>query len=627
MDGEDLGAPDLATPGHDGSEPVDDLSPSADLTPTVDLTPTCVGAADGTACANGGLCQNHICSPCADGMDAQCTAAYGSAYVCVVGGCVPGDCHVNSDCPTGKICDVTRPNFCDNGCASNSDCPNGKFCNGLQQCSGCALDSDCDLLGTGYLCNTATSTCVANTCSGSATCTANASDYCCGSTCVFGNCCSADGASADTLCKGATRLNNALATCVDNQCTACAAVTNSVYYVDPVNGVDATATGNNSVTAGCAFKTIKRALAVVGNPNTAATILIMSDVPVANAETNLKVGKNITIQGMTRTTKVALSSGGFGFQIAQSGAHLTSLVIDGGNAVSDGVILQLVSPSPTPAPLLDAITIQNMTRTGVNVRQASKLTIGADFISQNNGGTVPEGGGLVVMDAGSLVTIHQSNAALMPIVFKNNSNGLVVMNDGAVNLVGAVAADGTGTISFSNNKNDGILFDAGSSKSSNSLDGIVANSNGIGGDLRYGAGLQLANTGAAMKLRRSTLIGNNVAGVRVRVGTGQLGLMDLGGAPIAAGGNTDNGANTLQSSTLSNRTGICMEQPSGATKLPARGNKFLGGIDCTASTSTLNEVMLLGKCEDLTMGKPGMPATFSDIAWFAASSVDVSTCH
>jgi hypothetical protein len=75
---------------------------------------------------------------------------------------------------------------------------------------------------------------------------------------------------------------------------------------------------------------------------------------------------------------------------------------------------------------------------------------------------------------------------------------------------------------------------------------------------------------------------------------------------------------------LSNQTGICLEESSSSVKLPARGNKFLGGRDCSISTATLSEVVLPGACEELLKLTP---VTFSDVAWITAGSVDVSTCH
>ena len=56
--------------------------------------------------------------------------------------------------------------------------------------------------------------------------------------------------------------------CVNNSCTGCAAATGNKYYVDPVNGSDATATGSGIAggiaNPSCSFRTVTRALQVVG---------------------------------------------------------------------------------------------------------------------------------------------------------------------------------------------------------------------------------------------------------------------------------------------------------------------------------------------------------------------------
>ena len=56
---------------------------------------------------------------------------------------------------------------------------------------------------------------------------------------------------------------------MNNSCTGCAAATGNKYYVDPMNGDDATATGSGIVggvaNPSCSFQTVTRALQVVGS--------------------------------------------------------------------------------------------------------------------------------------------------------------------------------------------------------------------------------------------------------------------------------------------------------------------------------------------------------------------------
>jgi hypothetical protein len=135
-----------------------------------------------TACtlgATAGLCVSGSCAACNSPADnAHCTAAYGAgttSYVCdSAGSCVPGNCNADADCSgasAGEICGLTTANVC-------GKCVNDGQCQG---------DAN---YGAGTICNTTTGACVAATCTAnSSACGANTSDFCCGLTCVPGNCC------------------------------------------------------------------------------------------------------------------------------------------------------------------------------------------------------------------------------------------------------------------------------------------------------------------------------------------------------------------------------------------------------------------------------------------------------
>ena len=87
--------------------------------------------------------------------------------------------------------------------------------------------------------------------------------------CTPGNCC----VDADCAPLGAVYR------CVNNSCTGCAPATGNKYYVDPVNGSDASATGSGMVggvaNPSCSFRTVTHALQVVGGFAVAGTQIIV----------------------------------------------------------------------------------------------------------------------------------------------------------------------------------------------------------------------------------------------------------------------------------------------------------------------------------------------------------------
>src|SRR5581483_9077292 len=111
----DTGLPsDLSTP-LDFSTAIDlagaDLTTPPDLTPQPDLVAVCAPGVACTVAASGkmGLCPvPGACAACTDvADDANCNAVYGapgSPYLCLSGGCVPGNCRTSADCSGGQVC-------------------------------------------------------------------------------------------------------------------------------------------------------------------------------------------------------------------------------------------------------------------------------------------------------------------------------------------------------------------------------------------------------------------------------------------------------------------------------------------------------------------------------------------
>src|SRR5262249_26260713 len=155
--------------------------------------------------------------------------------------------------------------------------------------------------------------CVSSACSTSGACAANGGDFCCNSVCTPGNCC------ADLDCTSNPAFGASYA-CVNNQCTGCSAVTGNKYFVDPVNGNDATATGsgfNGAVAnAACSFKTVTKALQVAGSFAAAGTQIIVvgsasQTVALAASETlPLLVPANVTITTKTGPISLTLPASG-----------------------------------------------------------------------------------------------------------------------------------------------------------------------------------------------------------------------------------------------------------------------------------------------------------------------------
>ena len=165
-----------------------------------------------TDCAAGQICATsttHTCGAC--GTDAQCTsdARYGTGNICYQGNCQVGNCHAASgDCSganAGRLCGVTTPLVC-GACASPTrSAPADPF------------------YGTSTICNTTAGAnqgrCVSAACGTNSTvCAGNTADFCCGSTCVAGNCCN------NTDCANNPMFGAGYA-CTGNSCSRCDAIT------------------------------------------------------------------------------------------------------------------------------------------------------------------------------------------------------------------------------------------------------------------------------------------------------------------------------------------------------------------------------------------------------------------
>ena len=555
---------------------------------------------DGTA----GLCRSGSCLPCVDSVDdAACTAAYGGAsasYLCLAGICTPGDCRTDADCasnPNGGLCGVSTPNAC------------GKCVND-QQCAGST---------GGSVCNTGTGQCVVGTCPAEAgislggapaACPINAADICCTTMCQpapgTNACC--DGPNAAAYC--ATKLGDPQAACLNNLCTVCPQATGNNYLVDPVNGNDQTGTGDDTTT-GCAFKTITRALQVIGpSPVLATTITVAGPSTVGAGETfpiPLPTNVVLTTTG-NGVVEVDVPVGKAGFTFSQVGSgingattmanggtvaglsivgHASGGVDSGATGATYGVVVGTGTGVTTmTGPILQNAAISGFVDDGILVENAGVLQLGTGVSSTANGTPSARKAGLHVTGTGqALIRVASGD---MPAHFDQNTNhGILVDTNGSIAVAGVVTGgvSGTGTVTTNNNYAAGVWIEqTPGSPPLNSIDGLVSFAN------TNGAGMRIV-AGSNVQLRNSALVGNQGNGVIVSAGaaaaaSNDISMIDLG-AGMDAGGTF--GRNTLQEPLGSGNNGgagICLEVKVNSGTLRAEGNIF-GAVDCAVGGGAL----------------------------------------
>jgi hypothetical protein len=508
----------------------EDLSPAGDLAPPPpDFTIPCT--AEGSACSlpSGGLgiCkapgvgQPVMCQGCGTALDdAACIAAYGPgvAYLCESNQCIPGDCRTSTDCSAGKVClnhfcspctgatDAEGDTRCKSDarygattlclagvctvadCRTDADCAvagstptKTRICGVVEanRCGGCVNDSQCQgssdttgSAGPNSMCEISTGACISRNCAagGNSYCTtANPADVCCGTTCQTGNCC---GVGGNVSCSsgGCSSTDPAKA----GICTSCDAASGNTFYVDPVSGNDVTGTGattsmGNAAPA-CAFRTVTRALQIIGGaPPVGTKIIVLGDSTVAlrpapeekypirlpsNVEVRAMsgpiqindnsafsvVGTAVTIRGFKIATTVARS---YGVEV-QPGASLTTGALE----ISGFSVAGLVSRGR--AFLGDGTSLKNNAGEGA-------LATSRGLISVELRTTAPLGGvrfegnmgyGASVIDQGELLLRGNGDARAPTVQVLNNRKGGVRVEPRAVAelrglfIAGSTAASG-----------------------------------------------------------------------------------------------------------------------------------------------------------------------------------------
>ncbi|HMI85063.1 MAG TPA: hypothetical protein VK550_13270 [Polyangiaceae bacterium] len=542
---------------------------------------------DNAACSNGGsngLCKAHICVPCVDGAapggdDTRCATAYGGDYLCLGGACTPGDCRSNGDCTlstSGPLCHIVQPNFC------------GK----------CDADAQCLALGpTAPVCNTITGQCVGSNGSclaqlDNTQCTINGADVCCSSVCSLGDCC--PGSVGDQLCK--MRLANNSAVCsAGHQCTTCDTAAGLTFLVDPIGGSDGAGTGSGTSggqpNAGCAFKTISRALQAIGaNPAVGTVIQVKNTGPVSvgsNGETfPLNLTANVTVTASGGTVTITPPANQVGFILGSGGAGINgalgggSILIDGGGHTAyDGVG---VTTGSTAATSLQNVTIQNFLREGIRVANGGVLTIKQGVTVTQSGTTSGRRSGLLVTGTGH-VSINVAAGQATTAFNGNTMHGIQVEGTGSVSILGALAGP-TSTIECRGNAVAGLAIaqTPGTNLPANSIDGVLSFGATIGNGLRI-------EGGSNVKIRNSSILGNNASGIAVVTwvsGASRNNVL----AGIDLGKPSDPGNNVLQTSggqDPNQGAGICLQMDENSGTLSAQGNAFSGGKNCAATAASL----------------------------------------
>jgi hypothetical protein len=548
----------------------------------------CVSNAD---CSSGQICGLSSalqCGSCAS--DAQCTGngGYGTGYLCISGGCAVADCHTGADCPTGKICGLNMPNVCAT-CSSDAQCQN---------------DSS---YGANFICNSASGLCVSNACANNnQVCASNPADFCCAGSCVAGSCC------APSDCAS---LGNNYA-CVNHICTQCPQAAGNTYYVDPSAGSDVIGTGDHSTT-GCAFKSVSRALAVIGSsPNPGTKVLVLNTGTIAtnsNGETfPIDVPANVTISGSGGRPQILVPANTNGFSLHNPHSGLTNLTIDGQTQTAAyGVYVSSGSDATT---ILASLDVQNMGRDGIRVAGTGMVSLQAGVQANHNGTTGSPADGLHVGD--------QAHATIGPVVGdavhfdRNTAHGIYVNAAGSIQLTGTPGSSGSGTVTTNANTSAGLWIEQTPtlSRPTNTVTGLVAWAN-VGNGVRIVAG-------SAVLLRNSLMLANGSNGLIVSTSVnGATRNNDTSRIDLGTTAGPSYGGNTFQTSLGNNpnsAAGLCLSlDRTAGSVLNAAGNLFAGPTNCASSTATLTRNNRCNAGVDYSVRSNGA----------TTNSIVISSCH
>jgi hypothetical protein len=544
------------------------------------------------------------------------------------------------------------------------------------QCGACTSDVQC--AGDPYysaagktLCDTVQHTCVSATCATSlAAC--DGAHLCCGTTCEAGSTFAATGNNKSCCSANDCAGNVGFTACVNNQCSACAAVTNGAFYVDPANGTDNGSSGGDS--AGCRFKTLAHAISVASlTAGTKTIYLIGDDNPTTNTSESfpLAIPPNTTLAGYDDTGAAAtmrtvfVPAGRVGFKLTGNNSSLHHLTIDGVNGATT-VALQrynigiVIGSSTAPVPsgiALDHVTVTDSLAAGITiggmaagVPSSASVTLGAGMKVNNVGflsGTLANGttgaspGSGLVIGGKSTVTI---NGGADQSSFSNNSaHGIIVANRAGLTINGSLASgngDYTGSSVIANGNNVAGLIvmqnPAGATTAGVDWTNMpTCNITGLVSINSSGNGIRLEG-GSKVTLRKSVSYGNAGDGVHVEAGPNALtgaqdanyiGALDLGTA-ANAGGNLLQVPYGAAGATYNHGAGICLAIAAAATKgqkLNALGNTLVTTTDATVDCAAAGGTVVHN--DNNCRSGAGAPASLGVTPAKAnTNTIDITTC-
>jgi hypothetical protein len=647
-----------------------------------------LSGANGVCKSDGSAC---VACPSADATgDGACVSAYGAGYLCLAGAsgnaCTLASCRVAADCATkGQLCVA---NAC-SACTTDAQCGAGSICtSGLCVAGNCHTSTDCDVGATvGQVCGaSAPSTCGAcgkdGDCAGDAYYAGKGQTICEGGQCKAPTCASASGsppsrcpgasaAQGDLCCANACVPNTAPtgtsavgccastdctsgSTCIGNVCTTCAAVTGGQYYVDPVGGTDA---GSGANTTGCAFKTIKRALQVIGSTGQVATINLLGTASAATGETfPIVLPKNVTLAGVpsagstTQTIQAgsAAVAPAYAIVVGDAAVAIKNITLDG-TATSAATKqatrgIWVVNGAATSASLsLDHVTVKAMANEGIVVGHATGagattkyfgggLTIAAGVHVDSNG-LVAGSSGVV---ARGTATVGISDASGDQDTFNlNGQHGIAIVEGASISVTGTAnyTTPTSSTVLANGNASAGLLVAQASVLPGTTTKptkcvvrgyAVVGTTNGNGFRIEGGSQLSLRGSiaigakGSGVFLTSSA---NNPAPSNVDF-TG----VELGASPNPGGDAGNNLFQVAPGGTLAPNlgAGICLALPATTTgvTITARGNRLVtnakpaANVDCTLGAATVSA----------TAACANGVAVGGSIRAISTNKVDVSQC-
>ena len=416
--------------------------------------------------------------------------------------------------------------------------------------------------------------------------------------------------------------------CLAGACGKCDAV-GSTYFVDPVNGSDTVGTGSGAAggvaSSRCAFKTVANAILHIGANAAGATLVISVAGPSkldATEKYPLKVPPKTTVTTTGGNVVVALTANARAFDLTKDGASLdggTFLIdIDAekqGGTKTAGVF---VGTGATDATRIRHVRISDTVGAAIAVTGTGRVTIEEGVHLRRSGrgtGTVP---GLAIGDPAGFATL-EAPAGSDPILIEECGNGIAVTGGGGIKIAGVPDAASTdkGTIVVQKNLGPGIVITQGGLLPGPAplcdVFGVVSFGNGTA---NAGSGLRVSYT-SNVRLRSSVFLANKTHGVHVIAADVGLLAFDMGTA-------SEPGLNVVQrlnvQGSINLGTGICLSPGNGANlTIPARGNVFGTGKDCSTTAATLVQ----------TANGPNACASGRDIGIDTVNptnNIDVSLC-